>query len=639
MILEKEKEIEISHQEKVYKIQIRKRENDVSQFQGQNLEHFFKIHNLLMEIDKPKNNNKNQKRKSLEIPVSPILGGNIFQETPKNVKKRNSFSEQTSLVEITTGEKRGRKNSFFGEEIVPSNRRKSISEGFTYNPSEISDQMNQALLEGIFTLKVEGEISKVKDGKYYIKKEINRISEDDSFLDVNQAWIPAEPKPEKSLTWTFWRPADDNDKWFEWAWKRSKKNIKDGYYIIIGKGVRGNTYNLEENACFSPCGTFEFIIPKELRNFEGIKKVLDSIDIEGLVLTFKNEVSKITKVGYGLKWSHGPNVLIPDQITFTLDLNEVDDKFQHTGRKWVHEPDPENLRFLQYNILAPTVLKPNNYPYVDSRLLHFEYRKESILMEVTYYKPNIMTFQEMNYYDTFWKKELEKFGYDSIFYTSKQSNMKHGCAIFWKKDLELIDSKSIDFNDLGVEDPELKKNNIALLAVLKRKNQKFIVATSHLYWNWKTPYIRFRQLNYLYEIIKSLNIDNIIFAGDFNTLPSDPLYGLLTNTCSEVLKKDKIIETLSSLDLEDDPNLEKRKMIVKEYLQKDNIVFQSSYKSMGTEAEYTTVSPDFEGTLDYIMYHGSFSCKNVLTLPKKQNIPNEVYSSDHFSILSELKFD
>lgn len=640
-----ESEVKISFKDKEFKIQIVKREKDISNYIGNNIVHFFKTFNQNEKMLKPKvennTNNNKQKRKSIAEICSPILGNSIFGDPPKNTKKRNSLNEisPVDLQEITNEEnqpQKKRKSSFFGEEVV-NPRRKSIPEGFIYNPSEVTEEMNQKLLSSIFTLKVDGELTKVYNGNYYLKKELYRVSENDSFPEPEKTWIPAEPKPDKGKVWSFWRPGSEKDKWIEWGFKRSKKNLIDGYYMVIGKGIRGNLYNRVENACFSPFGTIEFIIPKELRNFEGIKAIVGALDIEGLVLTYKNEVTKITKLGYGLKWVHGDNVLQPDITPFIKDLNEVDDRFQHTERKWINENNQKYLRIMQYNLLSPNVLKPQKYQFTDSKFLHFEYRKEGLLMEILFYHPDLMTFQEMNFYEAFWKIELEKFDYKSLFYFNHESKMQHGCAIFWKKEYELIDYKFIDFNDLKKEDENLKKNNVAIVALLKKEGKEFIISTSHLYWNWKSPYIRIRQLSYLYDILNSFKNDNIIFAGDLNTLPTDPLYEFMTKSTIELVKDENFIEKVSSIDLENDVNIEKRKLIVKEILEKKKTIkFKSSYKEIDGEPLYTAVSPEFEGTLDYILFHGNFESKNILTLPKRQNIPNEVFSSDHFSILSEL---
>lgn len=53
-----------------------------------------------------------------------------------------------------------------------------------------------------------------------------------------------------------------------------------------------------------------------------------------------------------------------------------------------------------------------------------------------------MMFQEVNFYDEFWKPELEKLGYDSVYKSNDVNEFSHGCAIFYKserfEDIECI---------------------------------------------------------------------------------------------------------------------------------------------------------------------------------------------------------
>lgn len=43
-----------------------------------------------------------------------------------------------------------------------------------------------------------------------------------------------------------------------------------------------------------------------------------------------------------------------------------------------------------------------------------------------------MMFQEVNFYEEFWKPQLEKLGYDSVFSSNNVYEYSHGCAIFFK---------------------------------------------------------------------------------------------------------------------------------------------------------------------------------------------------------------
>jgi RNA exonuclease NGL2 len=254
------------------------------------------------------------------------------------------------------------------------------------------------------------------------------------------------------------------------------------------------------------------------------------------------------------------------------------------------------------------------------------------LMEFTFYKPDIITVQELNHYDTFWKKEMEKHGYHSVFMTSPQSNMGHGCAIFYKHGFESLDHKMIDFNIMKNEDRELAKNNVAILLKLKRDDKVYLVATTHLYWNPTCSYIRFRQLCHLFDDFKKHDNCHIIFAGDLNLSPQTVLYPFITG-------KQLDNDTLHVLaEIKKDPDLDQSERVekVKKLLAEEYPTLHSCYAQLTGEPEYTTVDEMFTGTLDYILISKELKCVNVVTVPHSHPIPNELYSSDHFCIYSEV---
>ena len=69
--------------------------------------------------------------------------------------------------------------------------------------------------------------------------------------------------------------------------------------------------------------------------------------------------------------------------------------------------------------------------------------------------------------------------------------------------------------------------------------------------------------------------------------------------------------------------------------------------SVGSVAQWTNVSKDFKGTLDYIFYtHESLVPAALLELPedstvqksKNSGLPNEHWSSDHIALMAEFAY-
>src|SRR5690606_30075325 len=101
----------------------------------------------------------------------------------------------------------------------------------------------------------------------------------------------------------FLRPIDQNDKWEKYALERSN-NPENGTYEIIGSKFMGNPYGLKDKAYLSPHGTVIFEIPDELKTFDGIKRILEVLNIEGFVLynTKTGEVRKILRDGFSMEF-------------------------------------------------------------------------------------------------------------------------------------------------------------------------------------------------------------------------------------------------------------------------------------------------------------------------------------------------
>jgi mRNA deadenylase 3'-5' endonuclease subunit Ccr4 len=110
------------------------------------------------------------------------------------------------------------------------------------------------------------------------------------------------------------------------------------------------------------------------------------------------------------------------------------------SRKFIPLKNPCNsntkhtFRVLTYNVLGPTGLYRELYPYSSKQALKWNYRKKNLLQEIADSCADIIALQEVNFYETFWNVELGKLGYESKCKKNIE-NKEHsnGCAIFYKK--------------------------------------------------------------------------------------------------------------------------------------------------------------------------------------------------------------
>ncbi|KAL0330974.1 UNVERIFIED_CONTAM: Carbon catabolite repressor protein 44 [Sesamum angustifolium] len=279
--------------------------------------------------------------------------------------------------------------------------------------------------------------------------------------------------------------------------------------------------------------------------------------------------------------------------------------------------------------------------------------------------------QEVDEYDTFYKKNLENLGYASI-YIQRSGKKRDGCGIFYKQNsAELVIEEKIDYNDLvdTVEDGEtsstendgvlvsgnneepkagselkdsqtdrgdpndprvrLKRDCVGIMAAFSLKNPSschVIIANTHLYWDPEWADVKIAQAKYLLSRLagfKDLVSDKfdcsppIILSGDFNSVPGDQVHQYLVSGTNLMGP-----ETADDLPMP----------------------LSSVYAFTRGEPEFTNCTPGFTGTLDYIFFSPSGDIKPVsyLELPEAESsdviggLPNYFHPSDHLPIGAEF---
>lgn len=266
----------------------------------------------------------------------------------------------------------------------------------------------------------------------------------------------------------------------------------------------------------------------------------------------------------------------------------------------LHQGEPETgftFSMMTYNCLAQALIRRKLFPDSGDALKWFR-RSKVLLYEFMHYKPDVICLQEVDHiqYQSFWKEEFVKLGYESQFH--RKSSKNHGIAIVWKRDLFVMTDKMlIDYDKelSGNIPPRTVTNNAGLILALKfteKVLQKFpdttksgiVIGTTHLFWHPFGTYERTRQcyvvLNKVKEFLHRINVlqngnDNKqhwipFFCGDFNSQPFDTPYLSMTSKpvsysnraktvieCSTSYKFSKLREGGSDAEEEEGGNIEK----------------------------------------------------------------------------------
>ncbi|RHZ79076.1 hypothetical protein Glove_152g102 [Diversispora epigaea] len=332
----------------------------------------------------------------------------------------------------------------------------------------------------------------------------------------------------------------------------------------------------------------------------------------------------------------------------------------------------DSFTLLCYNILCEKYATTQLYGYTPSWALAWDYRKELIVGEVLSYNADIVCLQEVDtaQYEDYFKDAYHKHGdYDSVYWPKSRAKTMSdwekksvdGCATFFKASkFKLIDKHLIEFNQVALSRPDIKKtddmfnrvitkDNIAIVTLLENKENstRIIIANCHIHWDPSYADVKLVQVAMLMDELDKLahkwgalpnqssyNYNNhpnkmsTIICGDFNSTPDSGVYEFLSRG---TIKQDHgdfgdhIYGSYTSDGLS------------------HRLSLKSSYSNI-EELPFTNFTPSFTGVIDYIWYS-----TNTLTvtgllggvdreyLSKMVGFPNAHFPSDHVVILAEFR--
>ncbi|KAM3322691.1 carbon catabolite repressor protein 4 4 isoform X1 [Capsicum chacoense] len=336
----------------------------------------------------------------------------------------------------------------------------------------------------------------------------------------------------------------------------------------------------------------------------------------------------------------------------------------------------EGFKFslVSYNILAQAYVKSALFPHSPGPCLKWKARSQAILTVLKSLGTDFLCLQELDEYDSFYKRNIENVGYSSI-YVQRSGQKRDGCGIFYKlNSAELLIEEKIDYNDLvpstqddtasedkeesllpdggnkklaskdvslknsradrgDINDPcvRLKRDSVGIMAAFRLKDPShlIIVANTHIYWDPELADVKLAQARYLlsrlaqFKLLVSDKFDcspSVVVAGDFNSVPGDQVYQYLISGSSVVGNLPESSDDVS-------------------------IPLCSVYASTRGEPQFTNCTPGFTGTLDYILFSASGDIKPVsyLELPEPEasdvqgGLPNYYHPSDHLPIGAEFE--
>ncbi|OJJ05650.1 hypothetical protein ASPVEDRAFT_32014 [Aspergillus versicolor CBS 583.65] len=365
------------------------------------------------------------------------------------------------------------------------------------------------------------------------------------------------------------------------------------------------------------------------------------------------------------------------------------------GRDWLildetASTSPDKITVLSYNILCDSSATQSHYGYAPSRVLSWEYRRQTILNELRAHDSDIICLQEIDQgsYNEFFREQLAYSDYKGVYWPrGRAMGMQEddakgvdGCAIFFKgSKFIILDKQVINFGQTAVRRPDAKgqddiynrlwqKDHIAVIVFLENRQtgSRFIIVNAHLYWDPTFKDVKLIQTAILMEEITRHSeryakwapcTDKAAFrfseagaeqsmpepapsaeyasgdqiplfmCGDFNSSPGSAAYNLIA----------------SGGLAEEHPDLEKRMYgNLSRVGMTHPFKLKSAYSSIG-ELSFTNYTPDFKDILDYIWYTSNSVHVSALLgevdkdyLRKVPGFPNYHFPSDHIALFAEF---
>ncbi|KAL7424531.1 Glucose-repressible alcohol dehydrogenase transcriptional effector [Cryptotrichosporon argae] len=356
-------------------------------------------------------------------------------------------------------------------------------------------------------------------------------------------------------------------------------------------------------------------------------------------------------------------------------------------RQWIEvEPDlaaddTESFTVLTYNILCHSFAPSSSYGYTPAWALDWQYRKQTILTEITTASADVVCLQEIasEQFADFFQPQLKAAGYEGSHYSRTRARtmaqddakMVDGCATFWKADkFRLVETQVIEFNQVALQRSELRtddmfnrvlsRDNIGTTCALefRRSGARVMVANAHIYWDHKYRDVKLVQIGMFMEKLEEIVASFAAFpppppSGEPG-VPPPPMYSRFDKgrdipliLCVDLnsLASSAVYEYISSGELAGTHAdfMTHRYGPYTDRGLKHGLGLRSACASFG-EMRMTNFTPTFDEAIDYIFYSPrSLKVTSVLGdvernyLDRVVGFPNAHFPSDHIPVFAQFR--
>lgn len=196
--------------------------------------------------------------------------------------------------------------------------------------------------------------------------------------------------------------------------------------------------------------------------------------------------------------------------------------------KLTPKPPGEFFTVLTYNTLCKNYATPYMYGYTPSEALSWEFRKNTLLHDITAHNADIICLQEVDKenFGTFYRPQLAAHGYKGVYWPrgrahgmpEEEAKAVDGCATFFRDSVFiLLDKHQIHFGNVAVARPDSKgqddvynrlwqRDNIAVVIFLENRytGDRVIVANTHTFWDPEYNDVKVIQVAILMEELTRL---------------------------------------------------------------------------------------------------------------------------------------
>ena len=270
----------------------------------------------------------------------------------------------------------------------------------------------------------------------------------------------------------------------------------------------------------------------------------------------------------------------------------------------------------QWNTLNRKLADKKSFPYVDDKLLVWEYRQPLIKKIIDENKGDIIALEEIGHFEKDFKEEIFEnceIKYD-LKYGPKPGNFM-GSILGVNKELFSIEKyENIILN--GIDGKKSGQNIISVLIKDKKSNFEFVVIVVHLKAKEVNENLRVAQTEHLIKYIEDnlLGKYSIFLLGDFNAEPS--------YSCIVKLFENKNICVKSLFDLKklDFTTIKLRDVLYRRII--DYIFFIPKNKE-NLDKELNIISVE----------------KGKPLMDEKIGLPNDVFPSDHVYLKAKVELN